>query len=313
MTPSLWHWIGAWVLFTLCQLLTRSPIWNRTVSASFSASRGLALAVLMAGISIGQLLVPIVAATLIERFGWRSAYGLLALGWYGVTLIATVLLYREPKAAAAAATTDAVDAPMVIGGLTLGEGLRDPNILRVGFAIMLQSVVFTGFTLHLFPMLRDAGLAEKDAAFITGLIGIAALAGQLLTGWLADRFQGSLLPVASFLLPGIGYLLIMQGGSTEALLALGVLIAGYGSGSAINITTYLTTRYAGVRHFGKIFGIISSVMGLGAGFGPVIAGKVFDVSGSYTTYLLLGIGLAAVASLAVFRLGPYREFALEPV
>lgn len=309
LTPSLWHWFGAWVIFTLCQLLNRSPIWNRTVSAAFNVSRGLALAVLMAGIALGQLLTPIITSALIGAYGWRSAYGFLALGWYGLTLIATVLLFHEPKSTAA---TSDLPAPAAAGGLTLGEALRDPRMLRIGFAILIQSTLYTGFTLHLFPMLKDSGMAETDAAFITGLIGIAALAGQLVTGWMADRVHGSLLPVSSFLLPGIGYLLILQGRSTEAVLALGVLIAGYGSGAAINITTYLTTRYAGVRHFGKIFGLISSVMGLGAGLGPLIAGRVYDYAGDYTPYLLLGIGVAAVASLAVLRLGAYPEFAREP-
>jgi MFS family permease len=219
-----------------------------------------------------------------------------------------VLLYHERKSAKTASpeTTQPATAE---GGLTLGEALRDPAMLRIAFAIMVQSTLYTGFTLHLFPMLKDWGMAEKEAAFITGLVGISTLAGQLVTGWLADRVRGSLLPVSSFLLPGIGYALILQGRGTEALIALGVLVSGYGSGAAINITTYLTTRYAGVRHFGKVFGLISSVMGLGAGLGPLIAGRVYDYTGDYTPYLLLGMGVACLASLAVMRLGPYREFA----
>jgi MFS family permease len=300
-----------WVLFTLVQLLTRSPIWNRTVSAAFSVSRGLALAVLMAGIAVGQLLTPIIASALIASYGWRSAYALLGLGWYGFTLIVTVLFFREPRSDDAPGSAAHV-APET-GGLTLGEALRDPSMLRITFAIMVQSVLWTGFTLHLFPMLKDAGVAQGDAAFITGLVGIATLAGQLLTGWLADRVHGSLLPVSSFLLPGVGYVLILQGQRAETLLTLGVIVAGYGAGAAINITTYLTTRYAGVRHFGKIFGLISSCMGLGAGLGPILAGKVYDSTGGYTPYLLLGIVVACVASLTVLRLGPYREFPAEPV
>jgi MFS family permease len=311
LTPSLAHWFAMWVVFTLVQLLNRSPIWNRTVSAAFNVSRGLALAVLMAGIAVGQFLTPIIATALIDGYGWRAAYGLLALGWYGITLVATVLLYHEPKSAMTTGP-EATQAGPAEGGLTLGEALRDPAILRISFAIMVQSTLYTGFTLHLFPMLKDSGIVQKEAAFITGLVGIATLAGQLITGWLADRVRGSLLPVSSFLLPGIGYALIFQGRGTEALIALGVLVAGYGSGAAINITTYLTTRYAGVRHFGKIFGLISSVMGLGAGLGPLIAGKVYDYTGNYTPYLLLGMGVACVASLAVIRLGPYRNFAAVP-
>jgi MFS family permease len=308
LTPSLWHWFAMWVVFTLAQLLNRSPIWNRTVSAAFNTSRGLALAVLMAGISLGQFLTPIIASTLIRDYGWRAAYGLLALGWYGITLVATVLLYHETKSRTSAGS-ETTQAPPAEGGLTLGEALRNPAMLRIAFAIMVQSTLYTGFTLHLFPMLKDSGMAVKDAAFITGLVGIATLIGQLLTGWLADRVRGSLLPVSSFLLPGIGYALILQGRGTETLIALGVFVAGYGSGAAINITTYLTTRYAGVRHFGKIFGLISSVMGLGAGLGPLIAGRVYDYTGDYSPYLLLGVGVACLASLAVIRLGPYRDFA----
>jgi hypothetical protein len=37
-------------------------------------------------------------------------------------------------------------------------------------------------------------MAEKEAAFITGLVGISTLGGQLVDGWLADRVRGSLLP-----------------------------------------------------------------------------------------------------------------------
>jgi MFS family permease len=310
ISSSIWQWYLCWVGYTLTQLLIRSPIWNRAVSAAFTASRGLALAVMMAGISLAQVLTPIITSRLIDDHGWRNAYFILALGWGGVTLLATLLFFREVKPETRA--TEDGEAPAAAGGMTLAEALRDPKMLRIAFAILIQSIVWTGFLTHLFPLLSDAGLSEEDAAFITGLVGVAALAGQLLTGWLADRLAGSLLPVSSFLMPGIGYVLVLQGRSAETLLALGVLIAGYGSGAAINITTYLTTRYAGVRHFGKIFGIISSCMGLGAGLGPLIAGKIYDFTGGYTPYLLLGIIIACLAALAVLRLGPYREFPPEP-
>jgi MFS family permease len=104
---------------------------------------------------------------------------------------------------------------------------------------------------------------------------------------------------------------MLQGGKSQAMLAAGALIAGYGSGAAINVTTYLTTRYAGVRNFGKIFGLISSAMGLGAGLGPVIAGRLYDFSGAYALYLEIGVGMAVILALAMLRLGPYPSFAAE--
>jgi MFS family permease len=143
---------------------------------------------------------------------------------------------------------------------------------------------------------------------MAGLVGIAALAGQVFTGWLADRVSAKVLPVVCFTLPAIAYTLLQFGTGSVPMQWAGVLLAGYASGAAINITTYLTTRYVGLAHFGKTYGVISSAMRLGAGLGPFIAGAIADHTGSYADYLFLGIGCAIVAGLLVLGLGPYPDF-----
>jgi cyanate permease len=50
-------------------------------------------------------------------------------------------------------------------------------------------------------------------------------------------------------------------------------------------------------------------MRLGAGLGPIIAGTIFDKTGNYHIYLLIGVGISCVAALSVFGLGSYPEFA----
>ncbi len=57
------------------------------------------------------------------------------------------------------------------------------------------------------------------------------------------------------------------------------------SGATAQSSAYLITRYGGLRSFGAILGINSSVIGLAMGFGPWFAGKVFDVTGSYQLVL----------------------------
>ena len=98
-----------------------------------------------------------------------------------------------------------------------------------------------------------------------------------------------------------------------ALVPTFIMIGVWGRGEGRNyvtfkITIYLTTRYAGVAHFGKIFGLISSLMGLAGGFGPLIGGIIFDTTGSYTALLLLAIPVAFAAGLSVAGLGPYPTF-----
>ena len=86
------------------------------------------------------------------------------------------------------------------------------------------------------------------------------------------------------------------------------MINGFGGGASLPITTYLITRYAGVRHFGKIFGIVSSLLGLAGGLGPLLAGFAFDATGSYAALMLVGAGVALLCGLTVLGLGPYPHY-----
>ena len=84
-----------------------------------------------------------------------------------------------------------------------------------------------------------------------------------------------------------------------------MLIFGYSGGAYLQVCTYLTTRYGGLRHFGKIFGIMAGLMALAAGIGPVVAGVIYDHFGNYTMLLLGGIPLGLTAGWLVGGLGPY--------
>ena len=50
-------------------------------------------------------------------------------------------------------------------------------------------------------------------------------------------------------------------------------------------------------------------MGLAAGISPLVAGLIFDRTGSYDLLLIAGIPLALVAGLLVSTLGRYPDFA----
>jgi MFS family permease len=78
--------------------------------------------------------------------------------------------------------------------------------------------------------------------------------------------------------------------------------------ATVAITAYLITRYVGVLHFGKIYGIVSSGMGIAAGVGPVLGGWIYDQTGTYAVLLYMGLAVSVVATLLVTRLGDYPDF-----
>ncbi len=311
-TGSIIVWFGIWTLYALVSLFIRTIVWNTAVSSSFAAGRGLALAVTLSGSSVATTFSPLIARWLIDSYGWRFAYAALGCGWGGVVLILVVLFFHDARSRlarqTALGTAPAIPAQLP-GGLTFGEAVRDSRMIRIGLAIFLQITISGAIAVHLVPLLTSMGVSRGEAAGIAAVMGIAGLASRLVIGALFDRFTTGFIPFACFAAPAVAYALLLQGHGSVWLLTVAVALIGFASGSTLQAATYLTTRYAGVRHFGKIFGIISSLLGFAGGIGPLIAGLIYDGSGSYAALMYAAIPMALVAGLLVCRLGPYPVFA----
>jgi len=116
-------------------------------------------------------------------------------------------------------------------------------------------------------------------------------------------------PFTSFAIGAAGYFLLLDLFRTPLALPAGTLCLGYAAGAGLQVSTYLITRYAGLRNFGVIFGVIASSMMLGTSFGPLIAGAIHDATGSYAALLWTAIPVMVLCSLLFVGLGPYPTFA----
>jgi MFS family permease len=76
----------------------------------------------------------------------------------------------------------------------------------------------------------------------------------------------------------------------------------------LQISAYLTAQYAGMRNYGKIFGVMTSPIGIGGGLGSVAAGAVFDVFGDYRPLLMFAIVSSFICGGLLFRLGRYPDW-----
>jgi predicted MFS family arabinose efflux permease len=198
--------------------------------------------------------------------------------------------------------------------LTVHEALRNSQILRIAFANFFMSSVGAGVSVHMVPILSGTGISRSAAAAMAATAGVAGIAGKLVTGWLLDRFQGNIIPFMSFALQAVGYGLLLNKLNAPAALTMGVMVLGYTAGAGLQVTTYLCSRYAGMRSFGKVYATVGSMLLLGSSVGPWIAGSVFDHTGSYNVLLLVAIPTALIGATMFIGLGAYPVFAdHEPV
>ncbi len=259
----------------------------------FTRRRGLAAGIASAGIGAGTLVVPLLASGAIAWLQWRDALRLLALAVLVLGLACAALLRRAPAAGGA----DNQAPP----GLTLREALHSPRFwwLYLG-ALLAAPAMFVPFA-HVSAAARDAGLDEARAVGLVGVIGIGSLVGRFVIGALADRLGRSLTLMLVQGAMGASFLL-WAGAASYPLFALFALCFGLSYGGIVSLLPALCMDYFGARAVASIIGALYSGAALGNLLGPVLAGLVFDHTGSYKLVIWACLALSALATGVSARL-----------
>ena len=255
-----------------------------TVSRWFVARRGLALGVLLAGLSLASVTGPLLSASLIGRYGWRTTYIVLGVLVWVVALPASLFTRFPPATTARAGARDR-------SGATLREALGDRRLwflvlawLLLGFAHMMMSV-------HLVSYVSDRGVTLGRASLALTILGVGTILGRILFGLAADRL-GTIRTFWFCLISQVGALVAILMG--PSLPVLDVLIFWLGLSAAGSDSTLVkgAIETFGVRAIGAVMGILTLGWRCGAALGPTTAGFVYDASGSYTpAFALAAVGL----------------------
>ncbi len=298
LTPHIWHLYAVFVVLGIVGNGTTQMGYSRAVSTWFDSRRGLALALVMAGVGAGAMVLPPSAQRMIDAYGWRAAYfalgGLVLL--FGIPL--TALFVREQPGFGKRA--EAVD------GASVRECLQGRTFWILVAALFLSSVSINGAVAHLSPLLTDRGIGAGAAALALSALGLASFGGRLLTGVLLDRFFG---PRVGFWLLGASAcgILLLTRATTGPQGIAGAALIGIGVGAEADFTPYVLTRYFGLRSFSTLYGLTWTAYAVAGAIGPVIMGRTFDATGSYAALLALLAGAAAVAALLLNLLPRYPE------
>lgn len=304
------QWLVLWVVFGIVAVSIKSTAWTAAVLGVFRNSSGLALGLTLSGTAVSQIVLPPLGNWLIEQFGWRLAFVILGLGWGGVTFVLCIFFLfdaHDRRGSAHRHETEGSE-PETLPGLTSREALRDPALWRIGVSNFVVMALTMGLTIHLFPILTEAGIDRSTAALLTSLSGVAAIVGKLVTGWLLDRLSPNWVGGITLAAAALAFLLLVQGIRSPALIVVAMLVNGYAAGTKTQITGLMTARYGGMRNFGKIYGVMSALMALAAGLGPTLAGVTYDKFGGYSPFLIAGALGCLLGGMLMVTLPPYPEW-----
>ena len=309
---------------------TAAPIGASTVASRwFVRMRGRAIGVIFLFGAIGGVVFTMLAALVIESSGVAAAWITLGVVCLAVALLPNLLLVAErPDDFGLMPDGDPIipgspdnssDAHRTAGtragtrdGSRAGTRTVDSDSWSVRESMKTVSfwvLVLTGFAtffvhagvnVHIAAYLRDKGLSLTNAASVVTASWVVSAFGSIAWGWLLERAPSRVLYAIMLAMLTGSVLLMMTASSMGGALAAAALIGLVAAGG--NITpAVMYADYFGRASLGKIRGVGETGVLVGQSTGPLLAGVVFDVRGSYTVIFIAFAAIAAASSLLVLN------------
>jgi MFS family permease len=242
----------------------------------------------MLGTSAGGMMMTLVATGVIARAGWRAGYVALALPVF-LVVVPLVAATVRTRPVAAPGTEPAADR----AGLEVSAALRGRSFWLVAVVQFAYGFSAGGTTVHAIPHFIDLGYgASRAALFMSIVLGLAG-GGKLALGALADRITARRALVLDLLVCASG-MACLVGGHRAGMAAAFIVLYGIAVGAPLTLVPLVMVESLGLRRFGSLSGLVGIFNVLGAAAGPVAAGRIFDLTGSYAS----AFELYAVALLA---------------
>jgi MFS family permease len=293
-TGSAVQWLLLWGFYAVISVSVKTTVWTAPVSGMFEAGRGLALGLTLCGTAAAQVVSPPLCNWLIEQYGWRQAYVWAGFGWGSLALLLSWLFLfdvhdrgrRRPRAAQIDTPAEAPRGDLP--GLSIAQAWLSRALWMIAVSTFVMMTLSLGLQIHQVPILTGSGVSRANAAWLVSLFGVAGIVGKLVTGTLLDRYRPNWIGGITLAANGLAFAFLHDGVRTPELIVAAILINGYSAGTKLQICTYLTSSYAGLRNLGAILGTMFSVVALGSGLGPLLAGLTYDFTGSYSLFLIAG-------------------------
>jgi MFS family permease len=273
------------------------------------------MGITFAGTSLGGTVMTMVGNQAIGFGGWRAGYIALGLPMIFVVIPLVLLVIRTRPEQAEGQKLSVAEQAAALPGLELGEALRTRSFWMITAAQFMFACMAAGAGLHLITYLIGLGYTAVFAAGMMSLVYLFTSVGKLAMGMIADRVSARVALTANFVAASIGMLLIFGAQRTVFLVPF-VIIFGLTLGAPLVLVPLLTVESLGLKRFGSIGGIAGVFNTIGAALGPIAAGRIYDVNGSYTlafeAFFVMAL-LGAVASYACLPLESEQARFQQPV
>lgn len=310
-----WQLVLIWgVMIGIGSGLFLTVLSTQVANRWFVKRRGLALGILTAATATGQLILLPVLATLVDKYSWEAAVGLIFV--LGLVMLVVIALFmrnfprevgigpygeEEVQEESAKATGN----PFKMATDALLEGLRAKEFWLLAGSFFICGLSTSGLIgTHFVSYCISFGIPVVTAAATLSLMGVFDLVGTTVSGWLSDRFDNRWLLFWYYTLRGISLLMLpfALDSGMYSLLVIFAIFYGLDWIATVPPTVALTRQRFGLQKSAMMYGWMVAAHQVGAAVAAYSGGVIYTVLGSYTWAFMLAGGFCFVASLFVLMI-----------
>jgi len=280
-----------------------------TIARWFSHRRGFMTGIVKVGTGAGQFAIPLAAGGLILIYGWRWTIAAIGAIVAVILVLMAQFMHRDPDAlgstSKAAAGSPPVAAPAAAPVLPLSRVFTMVQFWTICLANLFLVSCLMVIMLHIVPHARDIGMPPIQAAGVLSTIGAVSMLGRFASGLVIDKRGSKAVMGVSFLLLMAGLVWLQFADRLWMIYLFGV-VYGLAHGGFFTAISPLVAEWFGIQYHGTLFGIVVCFGTTGGAVGPLLAGHLFDLSGSYQSTFMILTALALVAWGLLLSLRPAR-------
>ena len=271
--------------------------------ASSEKNRSMALGIVTAAGSFGQMFGAPIAQALLNFYSWQQVFIIFSLT---IILVMSVVPFLK-------------DAPMVTKkeveiSLTkvLSNAFKDPTFSMIFFGFFACGYQLAFLTAHFPAMVTEMcsaitpssalhfiGVSTTSSlgALAIGLIAFSNIFGTIYAGWLGQKFPKKYLLAGVYALRALIGLIFILLPITPVTVILFSLFMGSLWLATVPLTSGLIAHIYGLRYMGTLYGLVFFSHQIGSFLGVWMGGRLYDATGDYTLVWWIGIGVSVFSTL----------------
>ena len=290
VSHSLWMFYVAGAVMgffgTSCVYLCANLIVQQSYSSEGAST---ILGVVMAGSGIGGVLWSNITPWILEAFGWRNSYRILAVVWAALILVSVVILGKEQQG-------ESIGNPKAIsGGASKKEAMRSVKFY-LAVVVMCVLTICSCISQQLPSLLEGMGYSAGQVGLMLSVMTGSSAVGMVMEGMLCSRFGVKRILTGFVAGYAVGYLMLCNANLTYPALVL----MACGSGTISTLMPVLVRQIFGGRDYAAIWSVVITCSSVASFLSTPVWGMVYDMFGTYLP-ALLAMPVLLVISLACLR------------